>query len=146
MIKWFKRLIKRLFHVEKKFLKIKKDEVYFNSIIIMDKTPNEDSLNERDFVEVVYRKKSYWAIFNCPCGCKNVISLPLQENHHPHWQLEYSIEGKPTLFPSVWQNKGCLSHFWVVNGEIEWCGNTGIEPWIAEPNCYENPKNKKVRT
>lgn len=146
MIKWFKRFIKKLFHVEKEFLTSKKDESYFNSIIIMDKTPNEDSLNEKDFVEVIYRNQSYWAIFNCPCGCKNVISLPLQKNHNPHWRLEHSFEGKPTLYPSVWQNKGCMSHFWVVNGKIEWCGNTGVEPWIVESNYYENQKDKKVST
>ncbi|WP_423128484.1 DUF6527 family protein [Gaoshiqia sp. Z1-71] len=139
MIKWVKRLVKRLFHSEKKFLTSKKDESYFDSITIMDKTPNEDSLNEKDFVEVVYRNQSYWAIFNCPCACKNVITLPLQKNHNPHWKLEHSIEGKPTLYPSVWQNKGCLSHFWIANGKIEWCSNTGIEPWVAEPKYYKKP-------
>jgi len=49
------------------------------------------------------------------------------------WKLEYSRDGKPTLSPFVWPNKGCLSYFWIVKGEIEWCINTGIEPWIAEP-------------
>lgn len=136
---WINRFIKKLFHKREK-ISTDKDEYFYNSVILKDKIPYENSLKDRDFVEVVYRNQSFWAVFKCPCGCKNTISLPLQKNHNPHWKLEYSIDVKPTLYPSVWQNKGCLSHFWIVNGKIEWCENTGIEPWIAEPMYYEKPK------
>ena len=138
MFKWLYRITNKRFHIEKEF-STEKDECFYNAVIIKDKIPDENLLNERDFIEVVYRNQSYWAIFKCPCGCKKVISLPLQKKHNPHWELKCSIEGKPTLYPSVWQNKGCLSHFWIVKGKIEWCSNTGIEPWIAEPMYYKKP-------
>ncbi|OCW93950.1 hypothetical protein A9168_09555 [Macellibacteroides sp. HH-ZS] len=136
MIKWFKRLLKKILHIEND-LSICNEEAFFKSIIVTDKTPNEDSLKENDFVEVVYRNQSYWAIFICPCGCKNVITLPLQKYHNPHWQLEHSTDNKPTLYPSIWQNNGCLSHFWIKNGKIEWCNNSGFKPCITEPKHFK---------
>lgn len=116
-----------LFHYKKK-IKANNNTTYFNSIIIMNNIPNEDSLKEGDFAEVVYKNQSYWAIFMCPCGCKNVISLPLQKCHKIYWKLKPSIDNKPTLYPSIRQNNGCMSHFWIIKGKIKWCRNRNKEP------------------
>lgn len=138
MCKWLILLIKKVFYKKGKH-SIYTGTYLYHSVILKDKIPDENSLKDSEFVEVVYSKQSYWAVFKCPCKCGNLISLPLQKTHNPHWRLERSFENRPTLYPSIWQNKGCLSHFWIVDGRIEWCGNTGIEPWIAEPMYYPRP-------
>ncbi len=58
----------------------------------------------------------------CPCGCGEL--LPLTTKNHT---LEVK-EGVPTLNPSLlvkWENSDssdlCGSHFWIKNGQIEWC-------------------------
>lgn len=136
MKNWINRIINKLFRREVNEA-IDTEDFFYDSIIIKEKIPEETQLKDKDFIEILYKGQSFWAIFMCPCGCKNVISLPLQETHNPYWKLKQSANGRPTLHPSIWQNKGCFSHFWIIDGKIKWCGNTGIEPWIAEPKYYK---------
>lgn len=53
----------------------------------------------------------------CPCGCGNKIITPLGPTE---WSFT-SDDDKPTLYPSIgnWQLP-CRSHYWVLDGEIEW--------------------------
>jgi hypothetical protein len=112
---------------------IEKSQIYyFNTIIERDITPSNDLINEAEFIVVIYKKKPIWALFKCPCGCGYVITLPLQKPHNPRWSIHKSEFGRPTLYPSIWQNKGCYSHFWVEDGKVIWCKNTGIEPWLDD--------------
>jgi hypothetical protein len=96
--------------------------VWFNSLSVVDKTPKNECVGDREFIMVVYMGKPMWALFRCPCGCGQVISLSLQSIHHPNWKINKSSTGRPTLYPSVSQNKGCRSHFWVEDGRVHWCG------------------------
>jgi len=105
---------------------------YFNSIVKKETTPNNDSIRENEFIAVIYRNKFIWCLFRCPCGCGYVITLPLQKPHRPKWTLSQNGSKRPTLYPSVWQNKGCNSHFWIEDGKIIWCNNTGDEPWLED--------------
>lgn len=114
--------------------------VYFKSLKVVNKTPGKDSVADGEFVAVVYKNEPYWAMFKCPCGCQTLISLSLQKVHNPNWEVQATAAGRPTLMPSVWQNKGCCSHFWIKDGRIFWCSNSGVEPWIAEPLYYSKPQ------
>lgn len=100
---------------------------HFGSILEKKITPDNASIQENEFIAVIYKNKPVWALFKCPCGCGYVITLPLQKPHNPKWRL-YKLESKrPTLYPSVWQNKGCHSHFWIEDGKVIWCKDTGTE-------------------
>jgi len=114
--------------------------VHFRSIRVVDRTPKNESVGESEFVLVIHQNESYWALFQCPCGCCTMISLSLQKIHTPSWTVKETVAGRPSLYPSVWQNKGCFSHFWIQDGQICWCGNSGLEPWVAEPKYYSRPK------
>lgn len=92
----------------------------FTSIIVVNKTPTYGSINEGDFIQVIYRRKPMWVLFKCPCGCQTVISLSLQKVHNPHWRLKKTNKGRPSLYPSIWQKTGCRSHFWITNGYVSW--------------------------
>ena len=101
---------------------------YFDSILEKESTPDNASIQENEFIAVVYKNKPIWTLFKCPCGCGYVITLPLQKPHRPKWTLSKSESKRPTLYPSVWQNKGCHSHFWIEDGKIIWCNNKETEP------------------
>ena len=102
--------------------------IHFERITIKNNV-SDLHLTDSDFIKIVYKRKPYWAIFKCPCGCENVISLSLQKIHNPHWRVINSHNKRPTIYPSIVQNIGCLSHFWIQDGKIIWCGNSGIKPF-----------------
>lgn len=111
-------------------------KLHFKSLMIVSKAPGNATIDDGQFITVIYENIPYWAIFKCPCGCGTVISLSLQKIHRPSWTVEKSKTGRPSLYPSVWQNKGCCSHFWIKEGRVHWCSNSGIEPWVADPEHY----------
>lgn len=125
----FKKLFQNLFSKSSSKWKVKdtlaylrnrKDgETYFDSLSVHSKTPSNSSIEDKDFIQVIYKGKPMWALFKCPCGCNTMISLSLQQVHKPHWTLT-TKNNRPTLYPSIWQKTGCCSHFWVYNGCIYW--------------------------
>jgi len=126
MINW---LLQNIYtFLGKKSKKLSFGKIYFERIIIKNQTPKNSDLKDQEFIEVNYKGKSYWVIFKCPCGCGEVITLPLIDTHDPFWEISRTIHNRPTIYPSVWQNKGCYSHFWIEDGKIEWCRNTGNKP------------------
>ncbi|MDF2449514.1 MAG: thiamine biosynthesis protein ThiF [Bacteroidota bacterium] len=117
-------------HDENKVRYVDKEEskIYFNSISYTERTPNNQDIKEGDFIVVKFKNKQYWALFKCPCGCGYVISLSLQKGQQNFWTIRKSKKERPTLYPSVWQNDGCLSHFWITDGRVFWCYNSGTKP------------------
>jgi hypothetical protein len=64
---------------------------------------------------------NWYAHFNCPCGCKEEITLNLLNDVSPSWSL--ILNEDKTIFsfkPSVWRNENCKSHFWIIEGKIVW--------------------------
>lgn len=117
---------------------------FFTKIVEAEKTPKNDDITDHEFHVVVHKGKMYWSLFRCPCGCDEVISLPLQAPHQPRWSVSANQDGEPTLYPSVWRNKGCLSHFWVEAGRVIWCFDSGIAPSEARPDLYRRPTGDGV--
>ena len=101
----------------------KRPKIHFDSISVVDKTPENESVVDKEFIVVMHRNKPLWALFRCPCGCGYVISLSLQSVHKPHWNVSKSSTNRPTLCPSVRQSNGCYSHFWIEDGRVHWCNS-----------------------
>jgi hypothetical protein len=53
----------------------------------------------------------------CPCGCGEHLTINLDSRSGPAWRL-IKRHGKLTLYPSVWRESGCQSHFVVWQNEI----------------------------
>lgn len=102
--------------------------VHFNTINIVDKPPKNADVEAGDLYCVVSSGKEKWSLFMCPCGCGSIVTLSLQPLHNPFWKLAKMDSGRPTLYPSVWRDKGCLSHFWIKDGRVFWCADTGCHP------------------
>ncbi|WP_420542275.1 DUF6527 family protein [Sedimenticola selenatireducens] len=108
--------------------------VHFARITSVQKPPKNEEIEERTLYYVAPSGKPKWSLFQCPCGCGSVVTLSLQAVHTPQWRLTKSVSGHPTLHPSVWRDKGCLSHFWVKEGRVFWCPDTGTHPDLRRFN------------
>jgi hypothetical protein len=106
--------------------------VAFASITFIDKPPGNHEVQGGKLYCVLAGDKPKWSLFLCPCGCRSVVTLSLQQVHWPRWRLSKTPGGRPTLYPSVWRDTGCLSHFWLRDGRVAWCCDTGTHP-AAKP-------------
>jgi hypothetical protein len=57
-------------------------------------------------------------IFICPCGCGQVLNLPIKPvgSSGPGWEWN-GHEEQPTLTPSIARQDGCHWHGFLTNGE-----------------------------
>lgn len=63
----------------------------------------------------------------CPDGCGEQLTVNLDSRAGPAWRY-YQDGSKVSLFPSVWRDTGCKSHFIVYRSRIYWCDRReGIE-------------------
>lgn len=102
--------------------------VTFESLDVKADNISEEDVGEYDFLCREHNNKKKWIMFRCPCKCGDVITLSLQQIHTPCWRLGLTSKNRPTLYPSVWRDQGCFSHFWVKDGRVYWCNNTGFPP------------------
>ncbi|CAI8733124.1 DUF6527 family protein [Pseudomonas sp. IT-P291] len=80
-----------------------------------------DEIRPKQFIHLLDEGESWSAGFRCPCGCGDVLEIALLDDAEPRWRLQVDHRGRPTLFPSVWRNDGCRSHFWIKKGKVHWC-------------------------
>lgn len=82
---------------------------------------------ERPLQSVLYvigsRASPWKAAIVCPCGCRELIELNMAPPGKPRWRIVSIVEGRVTLYPSVWRTTGCRSHFLILDGEIVWAKN-----------------------
>jgi Family of unknown function (DUF6527) len=69
---------------------------------------------------IVVRGRDRSFVICCPDGCGELLTINLDERAGPAWSLYRSSRGV-TLYPSVWRESGCKSHFIVWHDTILWC-------------------------
>jgi hypothetical protein len=70
-------------------------------------------------IAVVKRGTLRSVVMRCPDGCGEAITLNLDPRTDKAWRLYQSRKGL-TLFPSVWRDTGCRSHFILWNDVLYW--------------------------
>lgn len=71
-------------------------------------------------------------VIACPDGCGEQLTINLDSRSGPAWRY-YGSCSDVTLFPSVWRNTGCRSHFIVWQSRIYWCdGSDELEVPMAD--------------
>ena len=70
-------------------------------------------------VGVVKRGTLRSVVMRCPDACGETITLNLDPRTDKAWRLYQSPRGL-TLFPSVWRDSGCQSHFILWNDVLYW--------------------------
>jgi hypothetical protein len=69
---------------------------------------------------LVHRGKARAFVIACPDGCGERLTINLDPALGPPWRFYQTPRGV-TLFPSVWRDSGCGSHFIVWNSSLIWC-------------------------
>lgn len=89
------------------------------AVIVVEELP--DKVEDRKLYAVGESGQYWLAALRCPCGCGEVIQLPMMEGQRPRWTLIEQGKRLPSLSPSVDRTIGCRSHFWLRRGNIHWC-------------------------
>jgi hypothetical protein len=59
-------------------------------------------------------------VMTCPDGCGEVLTVNLDGRAGKAWRY-FDRGGDVSLFPSVWRDTGCESHFILWRSRIYWC-------------------------
>lgn len=66
--------------------------------------------------------------FLCPCGCGHTCpTFTVEDDVAPNdrrWTFHDGPDG-PTLHPSIRWTGGCKAHFFIKNGKVEFCADSG---------------------
>jgi len=76
------------------------------------------ALIETGDVAVVVRGRPRWLLMRCPDGCGEDISVNLDQRAGKAWRLH--DRGTLSVFPSIWRESGCESHFVIWRNGIWW--------------------------
>lgn len=125
---WFHGFLSNLFK-RREVHRDKLSQVEILRIVEVEKPPKNVDVEKGKIYFVISLEKPKWTLFQCPCGCNAVITLSLQQIHTPHWSLTKTPSDLPNLYPSVWRDIDCYSHFWLKDGRIFWCPDSGIKPY-----------------
>jgi len=90
----------------------------------------EPHLRQPGDAALIFRGQARSLLIRCPDGCGQTLVINLDPRAGKAWRLDMR-GGMPTLYPSVWRDGGCGSHFIVWRGRILWCDryDTGnVEP------------------
>lgn len=98
------------------------------SVRAVDRYPDTDSIHPNELVVVGEANAWKWMIMRCPCGCRDLISLPAAPSRFPRWRIRRGRYGSVSLSPSIWRTEGCFSHFFVIDSTVYWCRVTGTPP------------------
>lgn len=79
-----------------------------------------DTVKDRTLYLIGEQNHFWLAVLKCPCGCGDVIDLPMSANARPCWRGSVE-DGKPSLSPSVHRTTRCRSHFVLKAGRVIWC-------------------------
>lgn len=92
---------------------------------IMAHHPTPDDLSAGVLVIVKDGDRTKWACFRCPGGCGEKLQLSLNPSRRPRWLTSLDWLLRPTVTPSINQLNDCRCHFWIKNGMVEWCADSG---------------------
>jgi hypothetical protein len=60
---------------------------------------------------LIQRGQPRWLLLKCPCGCGDEIPVNLDRRAGKAWRFYGGAKSGVTLFPSIWRDTGCESHF-----------------------------------
>ncbi|MFA5833943.1 MAG: DUF6527 family protein [Bacteroidota bacterium] len=87
-------------------------------------------------VVIVERGSLRSLVCMCPCGCAEQITINLDIRTGKAWKMYRKVKGM-SLYPSVWRDSGCKSHFIIWNNRVLWLDD---DWWFEEDNIVEITK------
>jgi len=92
---------------------------------VMPHHPSPNQLPEGVVVVVKDEEHEKWACLRCPGGCGEKIQLSLNPQRRPRWSVVQNRLDRPTITPSIRMTNKCACHFWVREGKVKWCADSG---------------------
>jgi len=92
---------------------------------------------------IVDRQGPRWLIMSCPCGCGAELPVNLDRRAGPAWRFYESPKGR-SVYPSVWRDTDCKSHFIVWRDKILLFGAHG-ESWDDDLEWNDDELLARVR-
>lgn len=86
-----------------------------------------DKLAEPGDAVLIQRGTPRWLMLKCPCGCGEELPINLDARAGKAWRIYFGKAGEISIYPSVWRDVGCGSHFIVWRDEIFLFGGTEDE-------------------
>lgn len=80
---------------------------------------------------IVDRQGPRWLVLSCPCGCGAEVPVNLDRRAGPAWRIYESPKGT-SIYPSVWRDTDCKSHFIIWRDNILLLGARYGESWTDE--------------
>lgn len=74
---------------------------------------------------LIERGRPRWLLISCPCGCGDEFPINLDPRAGPAWRLYRNQRTGLSLFPSVWRDSGCCSHYVIWRNQILIFGQSG---------------------
>lgn len=85
--------------------------------IVESRAEVTDQLQRAGDAVLIQRGQPRWLLLRCPCGCGEDIPVNIDPRAGKAWRLYHDKNGL-SLFPSVWRDTGCESHFIVLRSQI----------------------------
>lgn len=67
---------------------------------------------------LVERERPRLLMISCPCGCGELFPINLDPRVGPAWRLYTDPRRGVSLYPSVWRESGCESHYVIWRNRI----------------------------
>jgi hypothetical protein len=80
---------------------------------------------------IVDRQGPRWLVLSCPCGCGAEVPVNLDRRAGPAWRIYESPKGT-SIYPSVWRDTDCKSHFIIWRDNIHMIGARYGASWTDE--------------
>ena len=85
-----------------------------------------------------------WLLIKCPCGCGEEIPINVDARAGKAWRLYRDKHLGVTLYPSVWRDTGCESHFIIWRGQIRLFGSSADDERVPIENAEVNALAERV--
>lgn len=92
---------------------------------------------------IVDRQGLRWLVLSCPCGCGAELPVNLDRRAGPAWRLYETPKGT-SVYPSVWRDTDCKSHFIIWRDIILLFGAGPNELWTDELQSDEDDLLERV--
>lgn len=77
-----------------------------------------DQLTQAGDAVLIKRGQPRWLLLKCPCGCGDEIPVNLDHRAGKAWRYYRDARSQVTVFPSIWRDTGCKSHFIIWRDQI----------------------------
>jgi hypothetical protein len=112
--------------------------------VVASRTQASNYLKSAGDAVLVIRGRPRLLLLACPCGCGEQLPINVDHRAGPSWHLYRGRNDALTLYPSVWRESGCESHFIIWRGKILLFGDTEDDYDDSSPSDEALPSRDAV--